>query len=229
MIVVILYYCLTIQSGLNVHVHQLHFTRSSAVDINDVIIIKFIVTYYCPRDCLVPRYMYIVWEAIAHAQTTCPKLKSRLLLSNHCHRILYLYSVYRDWKQCIFWVALWVVLVAEQLFIKHPYTGRYQAINPYTTMADKEMTFCTISVNGYLRNAKVYPQSRPSMKSGRPSTIDTWGNKMKLRDLWEAWEVHVCQFRLSNMTTKIVFVLLNALKSIRPDSEILHYRPLPSE
>ena len=28
----------------------------------------------------------------------------------------------------------------------------------YTTMADKEMTFCTIFVSGYLRNAMVYPQ-----------------------------------------------------------------------
>ena len=62
-----------------------------------------------------------------------------------------------------------VALITEQFSVKHPYTGRYQAINRYTTMADKEMTFCTIFVNGYLRNAKVYPQTRPSMKNGRPS------------------------------------------------------------
>ena len=53
-------------------------------------------------------------------------------------------------------------------------------------MADREMTFCTILVDrqerimkegrgcapgtDYLRNAKVYPQSRPSMKKGRPSS-----------------------------------------------------------
>ena len=66
--------------------------------------------------------------------------------------------------------AMRVALVTEQFSVKHPYTGRYQAISPYTTMADKEMTFCTIFVNSYLRNAKVYPQSRPSMKNGRPSS-----------------------------------------------------------
>ena len=54
--------------------------------------------------------------------------------------------------------------VTEQFSVKHLHTGCYQAINPYTIMADKEMTFCTIFVNGYLRIAKVYPQSRPSMK-----------------------------------------------------------------
>ena len=32
--------------------------------------------------------------------------------------------------------------------------------------------------------------------------VDIWGSKMKLTDLREAWEIH--QFRLSNMTTKIV-------------------------
>ena len=98
-----------------------------------------------------------------------------------------------------------VVLVTEQFSVKHLYTGHYQAINPYTTMVDKDMTFCTIFVNDSLRNAKIYPQSRPSMKNGRPSRRHLRKqNEMKLRDLWEVWEVH--QFRLSNMTTKIVFV-----------------------
>ena len=36
-------------------------------------------------------------------------------------------------------------------------------------MADKEMTFCIIFVNVYLKNVNIYPQSRPSMKNGRPS------------------------------------------------------------
>ena len=40
------------------------------------------------------------------------------------------------------------------------YTGRYQAINPYTTMVDKETTFCTIFMNWYLGNATLYPRSR---------------------------------------------------------------------
>ena len=31
----------------SLNVTQLNFTRSSAVDVNDFIIIKFIVTYYC--------------------------------------------------------------------------------------------------------------------------------------------------------------------------------------
>ena len=53
-----------------------------------------------------------------------------------------------------------------KLFVKYLYTGRYQAINLYTTMADKEMTFCTIFVNRYLRNATVYPQSIYTMKKG---------------------------------------------------------------
>ena len=66
-----------------------------------------------------------------------------------------------------FWGAMRVALVTEQFSVKHPYTGRYQAINPYTTMADKEMIFHTIFVYSYLRNAMVYPQSRPSMKNGR--------------------------------------------------------------
>ena len=99
--------------------------------------------------------------------------------------------------------ALWVALVMEQFSVKHPYTGRYQAINLYTIMADKEMTFCTIFVNGYLRIAKVYPKIDPPWKMVGLA-VDIWDNKMKLRDLWEAWEVH--QFRLSNITTKMVFV-----------------------
>ena len=66
-----------------------------------------------------------------------------------------------------FWGALRVALVMEQFSVKHLYTGCYQAINPYTTMADKEMTLYTIFVNGYLRNAKVYPQSRPSIYERR--------------------------------------------------------------
>ena len=47
------------------------------MDINGVIIIKFIVTYYCPSACSIHRY----GEAVVHA----PRLKPRLLLSNHCH------------------------------------------------------------------------------------------------------------------------------------------------
>ena len=39
----------------------------------------------------------------------------------------------------------------------------YWSLLSNTTMADKEMTFCTIC---YLRNAMVYPQSRPSMTNG---------------------------------------------------------------
>ena len=37
-------------------------------------------------------------------------------------------------------------------------------------MAGKEMTFCTIFVNRYLGNAAVDPQSRPTVKKGRPSS-----------------------------------------------------------
>ena len=43
------------QSSLNVN--QLRFNRSSAVDINDVILIKLIVTYYCLRVCLIHSYV----------------------------------------------------------------------------------------------------------------------------------------------------------------------------
>ena len=64
----------------------------------------------------------------------------------------------------------------------------------YTTVADKEMTFCTIFVNGYLWNAIVSLQSRYTMKVVSPA-VDTYANKMKCWDLWEACEVH--QFRLS--------------------------------
>ena len=34
----------------------------------------------------------------------------------------------------------------------------YQAINPHTTMADKEMIVCTIFMNGSLGNATLFPQ-----------------------------------------------------------------------
>ena len=37
-------------------------------------------------------------------------------------------------------------------------------------MAGKEMTFCTTFVNRYLGNSAVDPQSRPTMKNGRPSS-----------------------------------------------------------
>ena len=37
--------------------------------------------------------------------------------------------------------AMRVALVTKQFSIKHLYTGRYQAINLYATMDDKEMTF----------------------------------------------------------------------------------------
>ena len=47
------------------------------MDINDVIIIKFIVTYYCLSACSIHWY----GEAIAHARH---KLKPCLLLSNRC-------------------------------------------------------------------------------------------------------------------------------------------------
>ena len=60
------------------------------MDTNDVIIIKFIVTYYCLSACSIHRY----GEAIAHAQTACCKLKPHLLRSNHCHvEILQSHSV----------------------------------------------------------------------------------------------------------------------------------------
>ena len=42
----------------------------------DDVIIKFIVTYYCPSACSIHRN----GEAIVHAQTACHKLKPRLLL-----------------------------------------------------------------------------------------------------------------------------------------------------
>ena len=48
------------------------------MDVNDVIIIKFIVTYYCLSACSIHRY----GEAVAHARR---KLKPCLPLSNHCH------------------------------------------------------------------------------------------------------------------------------------------------
>ena len=51
---------------------------SLAVDIRDIIIIKFIVTYFYLSACSIHRY----GEAVAHAHC---KLKPRLLLSNHCN------------------------------------------------------------------------------------------------------------------------------------------------
>ena len=51
------------------------------MDVRDVIIIKFIIIYYCLSAFSIPKY----GEAIAHAQTACPKLKPHLLLSNSCH------------------------------------------------------------------------------------------------------------------------------------------------
>ena len=47
------------------------------MDINDVIIIKFIVMYYCPSAGSVHRY-----GRLLHM---CQKFKPRLLLSNRCH------------------------------------------------------------------------------------------------------------------------------------------------
>ena len=69
--------------------------------------------------------------------------------------------MYWDWKWCIGYGALVSYAVMEQFSIEHPYTGHYPAINLYTgiTMADKEMTVCTIFMNGYLRNTIVYPQN----------------------------------------------------------------------
>ena len=101
----------------------------------------------------------------------------------------------------VFWGGLANCAVMEQFSVKHPHTGHYQVINPYTIIADND-TFCIIFVNGYLRIAKVYPRGRPSMKM----VCLAVDNKMKLRGLWEAWEVR--QFRLSNLnvTTKMVFV-----------------------
>ena len=91
------------------------------------------------------------------------------------------------------------------------------SINPYTT-CNKEMTFCTIFVNRYIRNAKVYLQSRSSMKIVGLA-VDIWSNKVKFRNLLEAWEVR--QFRISNMTTKIVLYhhcdISNTQKSIQPN------------
>ena len=40
----------------------------------------------------------------------------------------------------IFRGTLLVTLVTEPSPVKHPYTRRYQAKSPYTTMADKETT-----------------------------------------------------------------------------------------
>ena len=53
------------------------------MDINDIIIIKLIVTYYCMRVCSIQ-----LCEAVAHAQTVHPKLKPRLLQSNRCHVLI---------------------------------------------------------------------------------------------------------------------------------------------
>ena len=50
------------------------------MDINDVIIIKFVIMYYCLQ---VPQYSYC--EPVAHVQTVRSTLKPRLLLSNGCH------------------------------------------------------------------------------------------------------------------------------------------------
>ena len=69
-------------------------------------------------------------------------------------------------------------------------------------MADKDMTFCTIFMNDSEIQRFILKVDPPWKMVGLAG--DIWGNKMKLRDLWEVWEVH--QFRLSNMTTKIVFV-----------------------
>ena len=70
-------------------------------------------------------------------------------------------------------------------------------------MADKETTFCTIFVKRYLKNAKVYPQNRPFMKNGRPSSRHL-SQQNEVQTLWEAWQAR--QIRLSNMTTKMAFV-----------------------
>ena len=66
----------TFQSSLIVN--QLHFTRSSTVDINEVMLIKVIVMFYCLSACSMHRY----GEAVVHAHC---KLKPRLLLTSHCH------------------------------------------------------------------------------------------------------------------------------------------------
>ena len=100
-------------------------------------------------------------------------------------------------------------------------------------MADKEMIFCTIFVNRYLRIAKVYPRSRPSMKNGRPSSRHLRQQNEVQRSMKG---VRRTPIRLSNVTTKNGFSatrpttdISNSQESIRPDSELSHYRPLPSE
>ena len=60
----------------------------------------------------------------------------------------------------LFSLQVEVCAVAVQFSVKHPYTGHYQAINLYTTMVDKETTFCTIFMNRYLGNATFYSRSR---------------------------------------------------------------------
>ena len=59
--------CFTPFSCLNVN--QLHFTRNSAVDINDVIIIKFIAMYYCLHVCSIHSLVRLLCMLKLHAQS----------------------------------------------------------------------------------------------------------------------------------------------------------------
>ena len=58
---------------------------------------------------------------------------------------------------------------AIQFSVKCPYPNCYSATFPYTTMADKETTFCTLFVYRYLWNATLSYQSRPTMQYYKPN------------------------------------------------------------
>ena len=141
-----------------------------------------------------------------------------------------LYSLYRDWKRCIGYGTRARCAVAVQFSVKHPYTNCYQAINPYTTMADKETTFCTIFMNGYLGNATLYPRSRHTMTYNKPS-----GSHQSEQDevLITMRGVRGTPSKGINLTTEKRFCAITGiskvLEFIRPDSALLHCRPQPSE
>ena len=93
-------------------------------------------------------------------------------------------------------------------------------------MADKETTFCTIFMNQYLRNATFYPRSRHTIQYNKPSGRHQSEQDEVLRSMRG---VRGTPSKAINLTTEKGFGILMVLEFIRPDSSLLHCRPLPSE
>ena len=95
--------------------------------------------------------------------------------------------MYWDWKRRIFKTSICWLLPSNKFVYYHAKKWHFA---PSLWMVISEMQKFILKVDPPWKMVGL--------------AVDIWGNKMKVRDLWEAWEV--CQFRLSNMTTKIVFV-----------------------